>query len=381
MERSLSGLLVVSIEQAVAAPLCTARLAEACARVIKVERIEGDFARNYDNVVKGESSYFTWLNQGKESIVLDFKKKDDRDLINSIIKKADVFVQNLKPNSLRKYQLNSESLRGRHPNLITCDISGYGEEEKLRNYKAYDLLVQAESGLVGISGSPDEYGRIGVSICDIGAGITSYAAVLEGLVRKYRGLGGSSFKTSLFRVAAEWMTVPLAQYEYGMKDIKPAGLKHPTIAPYGAFYTKDKKLIIISIQNEREWEVFCKNILKCDRMYSDKNFATNSARVRNRSKLDNAIQSKLSNIASKSLEHKLEMNSIAFGKVNDLATLANHFSLNRQFMCTTSNQKVSFPASPIERFFGNENLKNKQHRTPRLGENTKAIKSEFSIRK
>ena len=376
--QSLSGILVVSIEQAVAAPLCTARLANAGARVIKVERRDGDFARNYDTAVKGESSYFTWLNQGKESIVLDFNKTEDRELLLAITDKADVFVQNLKPDSLEKYNLDSASLRRRNSNLITCDISGFGEDKKSKAYKAYDLIVQAESGLLGVSGVPEEPGRIGISICDIGAGITSYTAVLEGLIRKYRGFGGSSYKTSLFGVASEWMTVPLAQYEYGGRHVKPAGLKHPSIAPYGAFFTKDKDLIIISIQNEREWNIFCKKILNNEKIALDKRFSTNNMRVKNRSKLDDLIQSQFSKKMSKYLKEKLEVESIAFGVVNDLEGLANHFALNRQLMHTSSDQKVFFPANPLKRYFLNEVEEKHNPRAPLLGENTESIKSEFT---
>ena len=375
--QSLSGILVVSIEQAVAAPLCTARLANAGARVIKVERTDGDFARNYDSVIKGESSYFTWLNQGKESVVIDFNKKKDLELLLKIIDRADVFVQNLKPGSLEKYNLDSISLRIRNSNLITCDISGFGEGEKAKAYKAYDLIVQAESGLLGVSGVPEEPGRIGISICDIGAGITSYTAVLEGLVRKYRGFGGSSFKTSLFGVASEWMTVPLAQYEYGGRNVKPAGLKHPSIAPYGAFLTKDKDLLIISIQNEREWKIFCKKILKNGKIAVDKRFLTNNMRVKNRIKLDRLIQSQFSKEMSKYLKEKLEAESIAHGVVNDLEGLANHFAMNRQLMRTSSDQKVFFPANPLKRSFLDEEEK-QTPRAPLLGENTESIKNQFT---
>ena len=375
--QSLSGILVVSIEQAVAAPLCTARLANAGARIIKIERRDGDFARNYDTAVKGESSYFTWLNQGKESIVIDFNKKQDRELLLNITDKADVFVQNLKPDSLEKYNLDSASLRRRNSNLITCDISGFGEDKKSKTYKAYDLIVQAESGLLGVSGVPENPGRIGISICDIGAGITSYTAVLEGLVRKYRGFGGSSFKTSLFGVASEWMTVPLVQHEYGGRNIKPAGLKHPSIAPYGAFSTKDEDLIIISIQNEREWKIFCKNILENGKIALDKRFSTNNIRVKNRIQLDRLIQSQFSKERSKYLKEKLEVASIAFGVVNDLEGLANHFAINRQLMRTSSNQEVFFPSNPLKRSFLDEEDK-QTPRAPLLGENTESIKKEFT---
>tara|TARA_Y100000589_G_C27128075_1_gene619405 strand:+ start:158 stop:1297 length:1140 start_codon:yes stop_codon:yes gene_type:complete len=375
---SLSGVLVVAIEQAVAAPLCTARLVDAGARVIKVEREQGDFARKYDSLVMGESSYFTWLNQGKESIVINFKNQDDRRLLMSIIKKADVFVQNLRPGALQKYSLDSESISKIHPDIVTCDISGYGEGEEEKKYKSYDLLVQAESGLVGISGSPKEYGRIGISICDIGAGITSYTAVLEGLIRKYRGFGGSSFKTSLFSVASEWMTVPLAQHEYGKKEIVAEGLRHPSIAPYGAFYSKDHKLILIAIQNEREWTIFCEKILKQKNMLKTNKFSSNNLRVTHRNELEKVIQKKFGELSFEYLKQQLSRNSIAFGMVNTLEDLSNHFAIKRQWVRTSFDQKVSFPEGPLKRNFTKGPSFQESLRSPFLGEHTQSIKKEFS---
>lgn len=374
---SLSGILVVSIEQAVAAPLCTARLVDAGARVIKIERREGDFARKYDSDVKGESSYFTWLNQGKESVVLDFKKNVDHKILLSIIRKADIYVQNLKPGVLNKYKLDSESISQLNPKIITCDISGYGENGLANDYKSYDLLVQAESGLIGVSGSPKEFGRIGVSICDIGAGITSYTAILEGLVRKYRGFGGSSYKTSLFSVASEWMTVPLAQYEYGEKEIGPVGLKHPSIAPYGAFYTRDNQLILISIQNEREWNIFVKEIIKNKNILVDERFSNNELRVKNRVALDHCIQEKFKMLDFEPLKKELHLKAIAFAGINSLKELTNHFALNRQEMKTSNGQIVSFPGRPFERVAAKKTILKKDLRAPRLGEHTEKIKNEF----
>ena len=375
--KSLSGVLVVSMEQAVAAPLCTARLVEAGARVIKIEREEGDFARNYDSTVKGESSYFTWLNQGKESVVLNFKKSQDKLLLLSMLKKADIFIQNLKPGTLSKYKLDSESISKENPEIITCDISGYGEGELEMQYKSYDLLVQAESGLLAISGAPHAHGRVGISICDIGAGLTSYAALLEGLIRKYRGFGGCRFKTSLFSVLSEWMTVPLAQYEYGGNEVVAEGLRHPSIAPYGAFYTKDQQLILIAIQNDREWSVFCNKILKNYKLFHDNNYATNESRVVNRVNLENIIQKEFDKFDSLTLKRNLSECSIAFGMVNNIRDFSNHFALHRQWVSTSAGQKVSFPKAPVNRFFQNPEKKNDSLRTPKLGEHTKLVKDEF----
>ncbi|MED5394091.1 MAG: CaiB/BaiF CoA-transferase family protein, partial [Actinomycetota bacterium] len=259
--RPLDGVVVVALEQAVAGPLCTARMVDAGARVIKVERPTGDFARGYDRAGLGDSSYFAWTNHGKESVVLDLKTDDDADLLRRVIRSADVFVQNLAPGAAARLGFGADELRDCNPTLITCDISGYGESEGLADKKAYDLLIQAESGLVGISGGVNELGRIGISIIDIGAGVTAYAAVLEALVARAVSGEGSALEISLFDVAAEWMTVPFAQHVYG--DVGPSrvGLRHPTIAPYGAYRTLDEKLTLLAVQNEREWGRLCVDVL------------------------------------------------------------------------------------------------------------------------
>jgi crotonobetainyl-CoA:carnitine CoA-transferase CaiB-like acyl-CoA transferase len=233
-----SDLLVVSVEQALAAPLCTSRLVDMGARVIKIERAEGDFARGYDSAANGDSSYFLWTNHGKESVVLDLKSEKDRKLMRQLIKNADVFVQNLGPGVIEKLGFSSEKMRKANPRLITCDISGYGESGPASDLKAYDLLVQAESGLIDISGGENELGRIGVSVCDIGAGMTAHAAIVEALFYRERTGQGYGVNISLFGVASDWMNVPLIQYNYGGKSPKRVGLMHPTIQPYAAFSLK-----------------------------------------------------------------------------------------------------------------------------------------------
>ena len=250
----LAGLLVISIEQAVAAPLCTARLAQAGARVIKIEREEGDFARNYDSAAKGESSYFTWLNQNKESVCLNFKQDQDAEILWAMLAKADVLIQNLAPGALARAGFDFQRLHEKNPRLVICNISGYGDKGEVSAKRGYDLLVQAESGLISVSGSPGEPGRIGVSICDIGAGITAYSGILEALHKRNLSGRGEEISISLFDVAAEWMSVPYIHAQYGRGAPKPVGLRHPSIAPYGAFECADKRLVLISIQNEREWE-------------------------------------------------------------------------------------------------------------------------------
>jgi len=258
----LTGLLVVAMEQAVAAPLCTARMVDAGERVIKLERDSGDFARGYDTAAGGDSSYFAWLNHGKESLVVNFKDAEDAALLQRLLSKADVFVQNLAPGALDKHGFSDTELRKRYPNLITCNITGYGDSESVKGLKAYDLLVQAESGLLAVSGAPDAPGRIGVSLCDIGCGVTAYAGILEALIQRSIQHQGSSVNVSLFDVAAEWMSVPLVHAETGDGAPMPVGLQHPSIAPYGAYQTADHKTTLLSIQNESEWQRFCETALE-----------------------------------------------------------------------------------------------------------------------
>ena len=257
----LKGLLVVAMDQAVAAPYCASRLADAGARVIKIERPEGDFARGYDKVANGQSSYFVWLNRGKESICLDIKTPEDKALLERLIGRADVFIQNLAPGAMKRAGFGSAELRARHPRLITVDISGYGEEGEYASMKAYDLLVQAESGLAYITGRAEGPGRVGVSACDIACGMHAYAAVLEALLSRAITGQGKGIAVSLFDGMADWMTVPLLQYEGTGKNPPRIGLAHPSICPYGAFQTKDGHDVLIAIQNEREWASFCAHFL------------------------------------------------------------------------------------------------------------------------
>ena len=262
MTKPLDGILVVAVEQAVAAPYCTSRLADAGARVIKIERPGGDFARGYDHVVHGESAYFVWLNRGKESILLDLKDAGDAALLARMIAHADVFVQNLIPGAAARAGFGSDDLRARYPRLITCDLSGYAADGPSKDMKSYDMLVQAETGLAAITGTPDAPGRVGVSVCDIAAGMYATQAILLALIERGRTGQGQQIAVSLFDGMADWMTVPLLHHDYGGKAPGRVGLKHPSIAPYSSFRTKDGGEIVISIQNEREWASFAAEILE-----------------------------------------------------------------------------------------------------------------------
>ncbi|MEQ8603996.1 MAG: CaiB/BaiF CoA-transferase family protein [Marivibrio sp.] len=369
----LAGLFVVSLEQAVAAPYCACKLADAGARVVKIERPEGDFARGYDRLAKGESAYFVWLNRGKESAVVDIKDPDDLAFLKAMIAKADVFIQNLAPGAAARAGLGSADLRAARRELICVDISGYGEDGPYRDMKAYDLLIQAESGLCAITGTPDEPGRVGVSVCDVACGMYAYQAVLEALIQRGRTGEGRAIKVSLFAAMADWMTVPLLQTQYGAKAPKRVGLAHPTIAPYGAFPAADGRPVLISIQNEREWRRLCAHVLERPEMADDPRFADNSARIDNRAALDGAVAAVFATQDSATLAARLKTAGIAYGLLNDTAALIAHPQLRRRPATLPSGEAINLVAPPAAwdgqaEAFG---------RVPGLGEHTKALRLEF----
>ncbi|MFG1270688.1 CaiB/BaiF CoA transferase family protein [Xanthobacter versatilis] len=344
----LNGLLVVAIEQAVAAPFCTARLADAGARVIKIERPEGDFARGYDDVAKGQSSYFVWLNRGKESLVVDLASPEGKAEVSALLSQADVLVQNLKPGALERLGLGREDLRKAHPGLIMCSISGYGDEGPLSERKAYDLLVQAESGLSSITGGPEAAARVGISIVDIATGATAHAAVLEALIGRSVTGDGADIRVSMFDVMADWLTVPLLHEEAG-KGPRRLGLAHPSIAPYGVFRTKDGKDILISIQSDREWSKFAATFLGDADLARDPRFATNVARVENRAETDALVARSFSWLDEGAAIYLLLKADVAFASVNDMAALSHHPHL-RRITVETPDGLVAFPApAPIFR--------------------------------
>lgn len=366
---ALAGLLVVAVEQAVAAPLCTARLAQAGARVIKIERASGDFARNYDQAAKGESSYFTWLNQGKESLVLDFKQTHDAALLHKLLKKADVLVQNLAPGAMARAGFDNETLRAANPGLITCSISGYGEDGEMANRPGYDLLIQAEAGLIATSGAPGHPGRIGVSICDIGTGITAYGAVLEALIRRGITGVGEDLSLSLFDVSAEWMTVPFIHAQYGNGAPEPAGLRHPSIAPYGAFATADKMLTLISIQNEREWVRLCRDVLHTPHLAIDPRFSANTKRVENRDALEAEMEAVTMTFDAQTFRNELSAARIAYGAINGAHDLANHPAFTGAPYGTSNGESITLPAPPGG---------SADRRAPKIDEHGSAIRAEFA---
>ena len=342
MTLPLEDLLVVSVEQAVAAPQCTCRLADAGARVIKVERPEGDFARHYDYVVHGESANFVWLKRGKQSVVLDLGKADDKALLEAMLAKADVFVQNLKPGALAKLGFAFARLRKDYPLLICCSISGYGESGPYAQRKAYDLLIQAESGVSSVTGGPEGPARVGVSIVDIAAGLNAYEAILEALIARCRTGDGRAITVSMFDAMADWMATPLLQYEGGAPP-KRIGLAHTSIAPYGVFKTRDGADILIAIQNDREWRVLAEKVLGDAALANNPKFATITKRVEHRSDTDAHVAADFAKHDVAALMQKLEAADIAFARVNDTALLSKHPHLRRITVGAPSGP-VSTPA-------------------------------------
>ncbi len=373
----LEGILVIAIEQAVAAPFCTSRLCEAGARVIKIERKSGDFARAYDSVAGGDSSYFLWLNRNKESLVMDFKDERDAALLHNLLAQADVFVQNLGPGALERAGFGSEDLRKKYPRLITCDITGYGHNESVTKLKAYDFLVQAESGLVSISGGRKEMGRIGVSVCDISAGMNAHAGILEALIAREKSGTGAGLEVSLFGTAADWMTVPLLHFDYGGKTLSRAGLHHPSIAPYGGYQTLDNQTVIIAIQNEREWSRFCTRTLQNPELLADVRFDSNNNRVKNRTAMDEYILAVFETLTKNEVLSRLQESDIAYGSVNSVYDLSRHVALQRQTGISSQGVEIRFPARPI--FHKDSNgAPREAGRVPGIGEHTENIRKEFS---
>lgn len=370
---ALDGILVVSLEQAVAAPLCTARLAEAGARVIKLERAEGDFARGYDDVVHGESAYFVWLNRGKESLRIDIKRPDDAALLERLLGHADVFVQNLAPGATARAGFGSADLRARHPRLVTCDISGYGEDGPAAHMKAYDFLIQCEAGLASVTGTADAPARVGVSVADIACGMNAYAGILQALIERGATGKGRGIAVSLFDGMADFMAVPLLHHDYAGKSPQRVGLAHPSIAPYGAFAAGDGRQLVISVQNQREWANFCTTVLERPDLVVDPRFATNSLRYRNRDALDGEVHAVFTALDSAALIARFEAAGTAWARLNGVDGLSAHVQL-RRVEAQTPTGPVLLPASPI-RWNGEAPA---ARPVPALGQHDAAIREEFA---
>ena len=340
----LEGITVVSLEQAVAAPFATRQLADLGARVIKVERPEvGDFARGYDRTVKGLASHFVWLNRSKESLTLDLKQDEAKEVLARIIERADVFVQNLAPGATGRLGFGAQILRERHPSLIVCDISGYGSSGPYRDKKAYDLLVQCEAGLVSITGTPETPSKVGVSIADIACGMYAYSGILAALLRRGRTGEGAALEVSLFEALAEWMGFPAYYAMYGGKEPPRTGASHAAIAPYGPFECGDGKVIFLGIQNEREWERFCELVLEQPALAEDERFASNSERVENRDDLYQDIETILQKFSSSEAIERLEEAKIANARMRTVRGLLEHPQLEARDRW----REVGSPVGPL----------------------------------
>ncbi|MDY0873817.1 CaiB/BaiF CoA transferase family protein [Dongia rigui] len=373
MPHALKDVLVVALEQAVAAPIATSRLADAGARVIKLERPEGDFARGYDDYALGQSSYFVWMNRGKESCRVDLNKAEDRALVEAMIAKADIFIQNLAPGATDRLGLGSKDLRNRFPRLIVCDVSGYAPGTANYFRKAYDLLIQAEVGLAYITGT-DLSGpsRVGISICDITTGQAAYGAILEALIRRDRTGEGSHLQVSLFDTIADYMNVPYLTRRYGGKEPSRLGLAHPSIAPYGSFRLKDGA-ILIAVQSEREWQILCRDVLHDPALAADDRFESNVKRVRNRAAVDACIQMILATKTAEVVTRELTDAKIAFGMVSTMNDLLQHESA-AVLPVETANGTVEVLAPPVIIDGKRPTLGH----VPTLGQHDEALRREFA---
>jgi crotonobetainyl-CoA:carnitine CoA-transferase CaiB-like acyl-CoA transferase len=321
----LAGTLVVSLEQAVAAPLATRHLADMGARVIKVERPgAGDFARDYDATVEGSSSHFVWLNRSKESLTLDLKRTESIDVLCALLDRADVFVQNLSPGAVERLGLDAKRLHARNPRLVICGISGYGRGGPYEQKKAYDLLIQAESGLLSVTGSEAEPAKAGIAVADISAGMYAYSRILAALLARAKSGRGTAIEISMLESLGEWMGYPFYYHAYGGSAPKRTAARHATIAPYGPFPVGDGGQIVLGIQNDREWLQFCRRVLGDESIARDPRFATNALRVEHRDALDALIERAFEDFTTEGLEAQLDLEQIAYARMRDMDGFAAH---------------------------------------------------------
>ena len=375
--RALTGITVVSVEQAVAAPFATRQLADLGARVIKVERPEGDFARAYDRAVRGWSSHFVWLNRSKESVVLDLKTSRGREALSRLLQRADVFVQNLSPGALDRLGFAPEEVSRRHPQLVVCSISGYGSTGPYRDRKAYDLLIQAESGLLSITGTPEEPVKVGISVADIAAGMYALSGILAALYRRERTGRGALLEVSLLDSLAEWMGYPLYYTAYGGHPPARTGAHHATIAPYGPFPTADG-VVFLAVQNDREWERFCREVLQRPELARDPRFATNPDRVRHRPALEALIRETFRGLSTAQLTQRLEAADVAYGELRTVQGLLEH----PQLAARDRWRRVDSPVGPLLALLPPFSVPAEEPLlgpVPRLGEHTESVLREIGM--
>lgn len=372
----LTGITVVALEHAIAGPLCTKQLADLGARIIKIERPQvGDFARAYDTRTLGQSSHFIWTNRGKLSLSLDIKSSIGIEILKQLLKKSDVLLQNLAPGATKRLGLNYTTLHSQLPKLIVCDISGYGQTGPYKDKKAYDLLIQAESGLLSVTGTQQDFVKSGISIADIAAGTQANAAILAAIIQRSKINEGAHIEISMLEAMIEWMGFPLNYAYNGQSQPERKGTEHPTIYPYGVFRCKDKS-IVFGIQNEREWNSFCANILAKSNLIDDARFATNTLRSQNRGQLKPLIQEALMSFNAEELTQQLDKNGIACSKVNHIDEVWHHEQLRflKKFVMTKS------PNGDIETFLppGKSNLfKPGTGTIPKLGEHNTLLLKEL----
>ena len=375
----LSDITVITLEQAIAAPFCTRQLADLGARVIKIERPgTGDFARGYDTRVRGMASHFVWTNRSKESLTLDVKQPPAHDILARLLGRADVLVQNLAPGAASRLGLSFEALHAQYPRLIVCDISGYGDSGPYRDKKAYDLLIQSESGFLSVTGSPDEPAKAGCSIADIAAGMYAYSSILAALIRRGKTGEGSRVEISMLEAMAEWMSYPLYYAFDGEPPPPRSGSSHATIYPYGPFTAGDGKTVILGLQNEREWHVFCHDVLRQPGLAADPRFASNVGRSNARKELRAIILKAFSNLTIEEVVQRLDAAKIANGHLNDMAALWQHPQLRaRDRWVTVGSPAGELPAllPPGAADAGDARM----DPIPALGEHTDAILAELGF--
>lgn len=377
--RPLDDITVVTLEHAIAAPFCTRQLADLGARVIKVERPGvGDFARAYDTRVNGLASHFVWTNRSKESLTLDVKHGAAGRILGGLLEKADVLVQNLAPGAAARLGLSFEALKEKHPRLIVCNISGYGPDGPYRDKKAYDLLIQSESGFLSVTGSPEEPAKAGCSIADIAAGMYAYSSILAALLQRGKTGVGSNIEVSMLESMVEWMNYPL-YYAFGeAPQPDRAGAEHATIYPYGPFPTGDGKTIMLGLQNEREWSIFCEKVLELPQLRTDPRFATNAQRSSNRQALRALIVDKLANMTIEKVAARLDVAQIANARMNDMHDVWHH----PQLQARQRWHDVGSPAGPLPALLppGDSNaFVPRMDAVPALGEHTDTILTELGL--
>lgn len=379
MTRPLDGITVVSLEHAIAAPFCTRQLADLGARVIKVERPgEGDFARNYDQRVRGLASHFVWVNRSKESIALDLKQPQALAVLRQLIAKADVLVQNLAPGAAQRMGLGAAALRAQHPRLIACDISGYGNDGPHRDRKAYDLLIQSEAGFLSVTGSPEQPAKAGNSIADIAAGMYAYTSILAALLQRGRTGQGSHIDVSMLEALSEWMGFPLYYAFEGAPPPARSGASHATIYPYGPFATGQGGMVMLGLQNEREWKAFCAVVLKQPGLADDERFCSNARRHENRRALEAVILDVFARLGPVEVTALLDEAQIANARVNSMADLWAH----PQLAARRRWREVGSPAGPIPALLPpgvSDAFDYRMDAVPAVGEHTEAILRELGM--